>query len=155
MIEIREGSLFNALYGIICHQVNCQGVMGYGVAKIFKKKFPHAYKQYVDYCYSFKEQDILGDVLIMREDPNRVATCCMFAQNKYGKRHGVCNTDYAAFRHCCWEIKDYIYNTQEHDYPINMPYRIGCGAGGGDWQIVYSILEEEFENYNLILWKLD
>ena len=152
MITIKEGDLFSAPKGVICHQVNCKGNMGRGVAKTFREKFPHAFKQYVEYCHAFEGKDILGDVLIMREDPYNVDTCCMFAQDDW--RGYGCNTDYAAFHQCCDEIKDYIYNTKEYNYPINMPYNIGCGLGGGDWQIVYSILEEEFENYNLILWRL-
>jgi hypothetical protein len=35
-----------------------------------------------------------------------------------------------------------------------MPYDIGAGLGGGNWTIIYDILEEEFEGYNLILWRL-
>ena len=38
MIKIVEGDLFSAPNGIICHQVNCKGNMGRGVAKTFKQK---------------------------------------------------------------------------------------------------------------------
>ena len=42
----------------------------------------------------------------------------------------------------------------DKNYQINMPYFIGCGLGGGDWNIIKVILEEEFKNNNLILWKI-
>ena len=37
MITIVNGDLFHARDGVICHQVNCKGVMGRGVAKTFKE----------------------------------------------------------------------------------------------------------------------
>ena len=30
----------------ICHQVNCQGVMGSGVAKAIRDKWPQVYEEY-------------------------------------------------------------------------------------------------------------
>ena len=31
---------------ILCHQVNCQGVMGAGLAKQIRSKYPEVYEQY-------------------------------------------------------------------------------------------------------------
>lgn len=146
MITIKEGDLFNAPRGLICHQVNCKGNMGRGVAKTFKEKYPNVFKQYVCLCNDVPVNHLLGTCLF---DEN---TVCMFAQNDW---HGynVCNTNYAAFRNCCRRIADYI-TRHDRSTPINMPFGIGAGLGGGDWLIIYDILEEEFEGYNLILWRL-
>ncbi len=48
---------------IVCHQVNCKGVMGAGLALQIKNKFPMVYKNYKDKCLQI-ENDIggLGDV---------------------------------------------------------------------------------------------
>ena len=40
MIKIFEGDLLESGANFICHQVNCQGVMGSGVAKQIKEQFP-------------------------------------------------------------------------------------------------------------------
>lgn len=44
---ILNGDLFKTPFEIIAHQVNCQGVMGSGVAKQVKEKFPYVYSTYV------------------------------------------------------------------------------------------------------------
>ena len=152
MIIIKEGDLFRAPSGIICHQVNCKGVMGRGVAKTFKEKYPFAFSQYKDLCKDRVPDELLGTVLMRYEIDNKW-TCCMFAQDDW-RGHG-CNTDYAAFEECCDAIKREIKTLYLGNITINMPYGIGAGLGGGNWDTIYSILKNEFKNYNVILWKLN
>lgn len=152
MITIIKGDLFNAPEGIICHQVNCKGNMWRGVAKIFREKYPNAFEQYASLCHDYNSEDLLGNVMF-RAETDCKWTCCMFAQDDW-HRYG-CNTDYAAFEECCDAIKREIKALHLGNIVINMPYKIGCGLGGGDWNIIYSILEEKFQNYNIILWKLN
>ena len=45
-VVIKEGNVFDSDADIICHQVNCQGVMGSGVAKEVRERFPNVYEQY-------------------------------------------------------------------------------------------------------------
>jgi len=35
-----------------------------------------------------------------------------------------------------------------------MPYMIGCGNGGGDWQSVYELIQNEFTKHDVALYKL-
>ena len=152
MITIIEGDLFSAPNGIICHQVNCKGNMGRGVARTFKERYPFTFKNYVQKCYFVSSASylLLGTIMLRYEEHN-MYTCCMFAQDDW-RGHG-CNTNYGAFRECCNAIKKAIKEQDLGDITINMPYRIGAGLGGGNWETIYSILEEEFKDYNLILWK--
>lgn len=39
-VVIKEGNVFDSDAKIICHQVNCQGVMGSGVAKEVRERYP-------------------------------------------------------------------------------------------------------------------
>jgi O-acetyl-ADP-ribose deacetylase (regulator of RNase III) len=50
-VEYREGDLFDQsdVYAI-GHGVNCKGVMGAGIAVLFRRKYPEMYKQYVLWC---------------------------------------------------------------------------------------------------------
>ena len=154
MITIMDGDLFNAPDGLICHQVNCKGNMGRGVAKTFREKYPRAYYRYLSMCQTSTAATLLGICLFNKEDDNHIS-CSMFAQNDWRGRN-VCNTNYGAFRECCNEIKEFIiHNKLSRDYSINMPYGISAGLGGGDWDIIYSILDEEFQGFNLILWRLN
>ena len=153
MITIKNGSLFDAAEGIICHQVNCKGNMGRGVAKQFRNLFPIAFQKYDQKCFCGDyAPTLLGEILIHQETEwPRLYTCSMFAQYDW-RGHNVCNTDYPSFRECCFHIKKFA---QERNLTIHMPYKIGCGLGGGEWEIVYSIIEEELNDCNVILWKLD
>jgi len=56
-------------------------------------------------------------------------------------------------------IKDYSSSKKLTGDPmvIGMPYKIGCGLGGGDWNVVETMIKELFENnddFRLIICKL-
>lgn len=42
--------IFNSQAQVLINPVNCVGVMGAGLAKIFKSSFPDNYQQYKNYC---------------------------------------------------------------------------------------------------------
>jgi len=46
-IEYRKGDLFQTEIQTIIHGCNAQGVMGSGIAKIIREKYPKAYERYV------------------------------------------------------------------------------------------------------------
>lgn len=52
MIKIVKGDILQASEDIIGHQVNCQGVMGAGLAKQIRNKYPHVYDEYRKLCSS-------------------------------------------------------------------------------------------------------
>ena len=72
---------------------------------------------------------------------------------------GVQHTDYEAFRACIHKLKDELSkrNKNGESIKIGFPYKIGCGLGGGDWVIVRSIIEQEFEGdqWQVEIWKLN
>ena len=153
MITIKEGNLFDVKHGIIAHQVNCWGVMGSGVAEQFKACFPTSYKWYRKECNSVKTRaDLLGKNINCYEDDEAIITVCMFAQENYG--YNDCFTDYSAFRSCCKQLAYDINALGREDETINMPYLIGCGRAGGDWNIVFNIIYEELNDFDVILWRL-
>ena len=49
MIKYVVGDILNSPYGTIVIPVNCEGVMGAGLAKQFKDKFPETSKLYIDH----------------------------------------------------------------------------------------------------------
>lgn len=54
-IKIIDGDLFTTNAQIICHQVNCQGKMGSGVAKQVREKYPHVYEEYKGYVEAYRK----------------------------------------------------------------------------------------------------
>lgn len=164
MIKHKTGDLFTENVDVIAHQVNCQGKMGSGVAKQVRELFPHVYNSYRDHCQQYASifenpAGLLGSVFIMpgkRKDGSIVLIANLFAQNTYGY-DGNRYTDYDALRKCMQQlhlaVKDFEKNAGKR-LTIGMPFRIGCGLGGGDWNIVYRIIEEELGDLSVTLYEL-
>lgn len=156
MIIYKDGDIFNHLTKdcVLVHQVNCQGVMGAGIAKTIKTKFPRTFQKYKDACdklsYHEKEQ-LLGKLLFTSEYVEscgfkiNIANC--FGQCRYGRDKRY--TDYEALRNCFIKVKTRANNNQD----IIIPYKIGCCNAGGDWEIVIKMIEEEFLEYPVTIVK--
>ena len=151
MIRIVEGSILNAVEDIICQQVNCQGVMGAGLAKQIRDKYPAVYTSYKKFCDGYNYNDrmtLLGQIqTTMVSDGKIIAN--LFGQYNYGrdKQH----TEYNALTGCLEQILELakLFNDS-----IAIPYNLGCGLAGGDWSIVYAIIEEVFDDYDVTIYKL-
>ena len=61
MITHIKCDIFESGADIICHQVNCQGVMGSGIAKQVREKYPWVYAYYKDLCNEH-EFNVLGAI---------------------------------------------------------------------------------------------
>ena len=147
-IEIKSGDLFSTDAKYICHQVNCMGKMGAGIARTIREKYPAAYEEYVRMCkYEWIPAELLGYTQIVPSRDKLIAN--LFAQERYGfdgKRY----TDYDAFRRCLQSLKRAV----PVGYQIAFPYGIGCGLGGGEWDVMYGIIEDELSrDYRVEIWK--
>lgn len=148
MVRIVERDLFEASANIICHQVNCQGIMGSGVALLVKQKYPQVFKEYTIFCTE-NEGKLLGKVLPVKCSDGKVI-CNLFAQDNFGY-DGKCYTSYEALKECFDYLKNYAPERDE----IAMPYLMGCHRGGGDWNKVYTMLDEIFVDHNVVLYRKD
>ena len=162
MIEIIEGNLLESGCTFICHQVNCKKVMGSGIAKQIRQKWPKVYEDYcynIDYMYendfATKSSDLLG-MITWTELEDSKYMMNFFSQDEYYPRN-VCHTDYNAFTKCCRALKKFIeeYKLNKNNIVIGFPYKIGCGLAGGDWSIVSKIIEEELSEYNIEIWEYE
>ena len=154
MIEIVNGDLLQSNLPLIAHQTNCLGVMGAGIAKAIKNKWSIVYTQYVDKCRHYNySKDLLGkcQVCITEDEPIK------FVANLFGEysftesvapfenRH----TDYDALKKSLLHLKAICENTEITK--IGIPYKLGCGLAGGDWdRVVYPMLQELFANDSTI-----
>lgn len=119
-------------YGIIAHQVNCQGKMGAGLAKQIRAKYPQAYDQYMDW---FEEGKMtLGTVQLVEIKPH-LYVANLAGQDRYG-RNGI-QTDYQALTQCFTQLQEV---SQELKLTPHLPFKIGCGLAGGDWRIVCDLI---------------
>lgn len=151
MIRIIDGDLMGATAEYICHQVNCMGVMGSGVAKQIREKWPHVYQSYHDatenYTKEHGREALLGKVQFIKVAEN-TSVVNMFGQFNYG-RDGAKYTDMGALRKCFATLEKRVRPGET----IAMPYRIGCGLAGGDWGEVVDMLSEIFSNCHVTLYR--
>ena len=49
-VTVKEGNLFTSRQQTLVNTVNCDGVMGAGIALEFKLRFPEMFDQYVEHC---------------------------------------------------------------------------------------------------------
>lgn len=147
---ILNGDLLETPFEIIAHQVNCQGVMGSGVAKQVKEKFPYVYSTYVKALKQNGANFMYGKSQIFYEDTHTIWN--IFSQYNYGY-DGKQYTNYTAldtaFREAILHYRDNDADDIKQ-IPIAIPYKIGCDRGGGDWDTVKTILEKIEEDCHVI-----
>lgn len=148
MIRIIEGDILQAQQDIIGHQVNCKGVMGAGLAKQIKMNYPNVFEEYKQLC---KEQgmNLLGTVQYVKTSKGKIFAN-IFGQANFGR--GKRQTDYEALEEAFYSLRN---KANETNRSIALPYGIGCGLAGGDWDIVYRIIEKVFIGSKLHLYRFN
>lgn len=164
-VHFEIGNLLDAPVDYICHQVNCQGRMGSGIAKQIREKWPAVYDAYhakfqemedeiIEMCGSWEIQMDVSEVLLghMQIVPvnDKQNVINMFAQQYYGY-DGKRYTSYDAFWACLGGIRDSVPKGSK----IGFPAKIGCGLGGANWEVIFRMIKEvlgdEYEVYIYML----
>ena len=164
-IQYFDGDLLESGCDFICHQVNCKGVMGSGIAKSIKDKWPVVYEEYRDWYIScdawahahrndecqYQPADVmLGNIQIINVNYKQKIVN-MAGQNDFGYE-GKRYTSYDAFWSCLGEIKKAIPEGSR----IGFPYGIGCVRGGANWNIIETMIKEVLEDkYQVEIWRFD
>lgn len=150
MIRIIEGNLFDTKAEIICHQCNCQGVMGSGVAAEVKKRYPEVFQAYhKDYE---EGKLVLGYVNFAPAKTGQIlANLC--GQEKYGY-DGKQYTHYDKLQECFDRVAAYAKALEKRPV-IAFPYLMSCHRGGGDWNVVYKMIEDTFRDYEVEIRRLN
>lgn len=125
--------------GIIVHQVNTKGVMGAGLAKQIKDKYPQVYKEYREACIKKKLHLGIPQYVTINQD---LIICNLPGQKEYG-RNSECYTNYEALDSALRWIQ---IKSECSGLPIYTPYKIGCGLAGGDWNIVEGLISKHCPN---------
>lgn len=139
-MEIIKGDLLEIKRGIICHQVNCMGKMGAGLALQIKNKFPTVYDAYMT---NFKWGGLALGKLFLVQVANGLYVANLCGQYGYGRNRRY--TDYNAVSECLKKLGQWrdLHHSFTGEYlKIFIPYNMGCALGGGDWTIVSKLIEE-------------
>lgn len=151
MIEFKECNIFDSGADYIVHQVNCKGVMGSGLAKQVKINYPEVYRAYKYLCETNSASELLGRAQFVdtryKHNTEFRGIINLFAQDGYGYSRRY--TDYEAMRTGLKQIAEtFKFNSTAK---IAIPYNMGCCRGGGDWNLVFSIIQKELSEYDIII----
>lgn len=140
MITYKRGKIEEAIETHIVHGCNCVGVWGAGVAKALRSAFPEAHEA----------DRALSGVITPLERLGTHTSCAVrgkvihnaYTQLRYGSGHR--DLDYNALIDSIVGI----CKTLEKGTPVAVP-RIGAGLGGGDWDIIWPILNAISNKYQI------
>ncbi len=145
------GSILDATEDIICHQVNCRGVMGAGVAKVLCQRWPMIKHQYQWFCktqFHDRPQDLLGKVQIVDVAPDK-QVANIFGQLDFGRNSHKKYTDYTALTNAFHTIRNTYAGKS-----LAFPYGFGCGLANGDWAVVSKMIEMYFGDMDVTIYRL-
>ena len=140
LIQLAEEGRFD----VIVHGCNCQCVMGKGIAKTVKAKFPEAYR--ADCATTKGDASKLGSIshASVDRDGHRVTVVNGYTQVQW--RGSGSKVDYDAIRSVFQAVKQQ-FGGQRIGYPL-----IGAGLAGGDWSRIAQIIDDELsgEDHTLV-----
>lgn len=137
-----NGDILDVKEGVIIHGCNCQGVMGSGLAKQIKTKYPDAYYDYMK-VYSIAGLN-LGGIIISPVIPGVLYVVNAMTQEFYGKNLNIVYVDYNAIDECFYKTLNWMNQCKltKLYYP-----KIGAGLANGNWKIISDIIEKQLDNF--------
>jgi len=134
MIKFVTGDIFNSNADCLINTVNCEGVMGKGIAYQFKIRFPQNNLEYIRECETGKLK--VNTIHYYKEDGIWIVN--FPTKNKWREKSKI----------------DYIEKGLEQLIKFIIEYNpriiaippLGCGNGGLNWDIVKSIIIEKLRN---------
>ncbi len=131
---------------ILGHSTNALGIMGGGVALSIRKQFPDVYAKYVEYCKTIANKEtnnqkfgrVLGSAQILVTDSNpNLYIANLFGQLDIGTHKRQTNYEWLY-----QAITELFFMLQgKENFVIAFPYKLGCGLGGGNWEVVEAMLK--------------
>ena len=134
---VAKGDLFESKYQTITNAINCLGISGAGIAKIFKSKFPDMADDYELKCSN--EEVKIGEPYLFKES---IPWVLMFPTKDNWKFPSKLiyiekGLDYLVNHYQEWGIES-----------LSMP-ALGCGKGGLNFQDVLPIMTKYLSQMNI------
>lgn len=135
MLEYTKGNLLDADVEALVNTVNEVGVMGKGIALMFKERFPTASESYMRAC---KAGDVhVGKVLVTRSEELFPKWIIHFPTKKHWRNRSKIE----------WirdGLADLVLKVRKLGITSIAIPPLGCGNGGLDWADVRPLIEEAF-----------
>ena len=134
MIKFTQGNLLDAEVEAVVNTVNTVGVMGKGIALMFKEAFPENLKEYVAAC---KREDVKVGLMFVTE--RRQLMGPKWIINFPTKKHWRHPTKMEWITEGLQDLRRFV--EEKNIRSLAVP-PLGCGAGGLDWNDVRPAIEE-------------
>lgn len=142
MVRTIDKDMFDGVppRSVLLHQANCLGVAGGGVARLMHDKFKGWFESYAGHCMLYSPRELLGTFHVYDATPD-LKICSVFGQNGIGKERR--QTDYEAWKKALPDIVAQLESCRACGdvWTVYAPYGIGCGLGGGDWNVMKDLFE--------------
>lgn len=136
MIEVRQGDLFDTRAEALVNTVNCEGVMGRGIALQFKRRFPKNYEAYAKAC---KRGEVVPGRVFVFETGELMGP--RFILNFPTKRHWRMASRMEDIEA---GLRDLVRVIRGHEIASVAIPPLGCGLGGLPWPEVRARVEAAF-----------
>jgi len=139
-----KGNILDFTEDAVGHGCNCQSVMGAGVARAIREKYPQVYE--IDCNDERNPKEKLGKFSIADLDNKKK---CYNIYSQYdcgGRNYGEIDLDYDALKSGLELVfKDMNDKSLKS---IALPL-IGAGLAGGDWNLIEPIIDDLSKKYNI------
>ena len=155
MIIYRKGDLLEAFekgeVNVIGHGVNCKGVMGSGIAKQIKDKYPLVLRLYEAKFFMIDSDwdELLGNTQYIPVSTEK-GIYNLFIQLNYGRDKNTRYCSYDAIDSCFYMLEASL---KEH-HIIGIP-KIGAGLANGDWNVIEAIINSHFKDRDIYVYTLE
>jgi O-acetyl-ADP-ribose deacetylase (regulator of RNase III) len=146
MIQLKRGNLLEADAEALVNPVNCDGVMGRGVALQFKRAFPRNFTAYASAC---RAGDVCPGKMFTFQTGSSVNPRCII--NFPTKRHWRSKS---GLEDIASGLRALIGDVRELGIKDLAIPALGCGLGGLHWREVRPMIEEAFEELPDVLVRL-
>ena len=142
------GDIVRAKEKYIVQQCNCLSIFPYGLAKTLSKAFPKSCpyqyrRQLSGNIAMLEDRDIPGHVTVIESKDKFIVN--LFGQVAPGKPktyypeylnyyEDTSEAREGYFKHSLDAWLDFIKESKEENVTIAVPYKIGCGLAGGNWE---------------------
>lgn len=144
-----DKDIFKSNAQILVNPVNCVGVMGKGLAKQFREKFPALYEDYKSAC---KHKVLKPGYSMLYHDAGTNQWVANLATEDHWKNGASEHWISQSLRN----LRDDIARTRGYFHPerfesVAIP-RIGCGLGGLDWNNIRPLIINELKGCRFDVW---
>jgi len=140
IIKVSE-SIFEKAYVVdaLVNPVNCVGVMGKGLAKEFKERFPENFKVYKMLC---ENKELKPGKLLVHYNKYNPKYIINFPTKDHWKEKSKLDYIEKGLKTLCIQVNKFKICS------ISIP-ALGCGLGGLKWEDVYKLIVQYMSSFSL------